>query len=67
MGPFNFGPETPEEKEERSKNPFYGDTPKLAFVNDAQRQKQADDFYQVPIFFWWYELETLSFFLFLIR
>lgn len=47
MGPFNFGPESLEEKEERMKNPFYGDTPKLKFDGDAQRQAQADDFYQV--------------------
>ena len=47
MGPFNYGPETPQEKQERNLNPFYGDTPKLQFPLDKERQNKTDEFYKV--------------------
>ena len=47
MGPFEYGQETQVEKEERNKNPFYGDTPRLHFPGNPQRQREAEEFYEV--------------------
>ena len=49
---MNFGPENAHETEERNKNPFYGDTPRLAFPNEPQRQKEAQEFYEIITKHW---------------
>ena len=47
MGPLNYGKETLEERTERLKNPFYGDTPRLKFPNEPERQSKVEALYQV--------------------
>ena len=47
MGPLNRGQETPEERAERLKNVFYGDTPRLNFPGEPERQSKVEEFYKV--------------------
>ena len=47
MGPLNFENESKEERNERLKNVFYGDTPRLDFPNEPERQEKVEAFYKV--------------------
>ena len=47
MGPLTYPNESSEEKTERLENPFYGDTPRLDFPNEPERQSKVEAFYQV--------------------
>ena len=47
MGPMDHENESPKEKLERNKNPFIADTPRLAFPDDPDKQRQADQMYKV--------------------
>ena len=47
IGPMDHGEESPEEMLERNRNPFIADTPRLTFPDDQDKQRQAEQMYNV--------------------